>query len=74
MPREVKIPQAVGVQTQQQPPGPGPLQAAAAAEPAQLAAEKNRRQMSSPGRFYPHSLASLAVYPRRRVFCCVLAF
>ena len=51
MPREVKIPQAVGVQTQQQAPGPGPLPAAAAAEPAQIAAERNRRQMSSPRRF-----------------------
>ena len=52
MPREVKIPQAVGVQTQQQQaPGPGPLPAATAAEPAQIAAEKNRRKIASARRF-----------------------
>lgn len=37
MPREVQIHQAVGVQTQQQ--APGPLPAAAIAEPVQLVAE-----------------------------------
>ena len=64
-------------------PGPGNLPAAATAQPAQLTAEEKLEvnlkfklfsylQISSSGRLYPHSLASLAAFPWR--FCCVVAF
>ena len=63
-------------------PGPGNLPAAAAAQPAQLTAEEKLEvnlkfklfsylQISSSGRFYSHSLASLAAFPWR--FCCAVA-
>ena len=78
MPQEVQIPQAVGEQPQQQAPGPGNLRAAATAQPAQLTAEEKLEvnlkfklfsylQISSSGRLYPHSLATLAV-----LLCCII--
>lgn len=87
MPREVQILQAVGEQPQQQvpapAPGPGNLPAAAAAQPAQLTAEEKLEvnlkfklflylQISSSGRLYPHSLASLAAFPWLLLCCSIL--